>query len=275
MAVHSNLSWPEDPYGTGQLWRKEPQLAACFAAQFVDDGQHAVPVAYSVVYLPLHRTKPVDASNGPHFGFRAVTAVADAELPALLELFELDASRARRLARIVAAHQLGDALHAIVTLAPTSGASRGTRALAHAWDTGENGPSMAELAEATPPGTALIDAAAAAGIPPVSVQRAFEPQDTFDELLAEARGPNLPGLALDGDDGRRTRTRRQISEWFGASATESALVAGLTALHRLGRYRWNGPLHIGHAMNTNLSDCFPTQTFGSTFTTPPQSHLPS
>ncbi|MEO3853762.1 hypothetical protein [Acrocarpospora sp. B8E8] len=272
MTFYTNMSWPEDPYGTGQLWRSAPQLAASFAALFVDDGNHAVPIAYAVVYLPLHRTKLVDVTGGPRFGFRAATAITEADIPALLKLLELDASRARRLARIVTGHQLADAFHTIVAVASDAGAYRGIRALAYAWMIGENGPGMANLAEATTSEGDVAEAAAVAGISPGSVQRAFEPQETLDLLLAKSHIPDTPGLsdearAADGE------VLRQTSQWFGACATESALITGLTALHRVGHYRWDSPLDIGEAMDANLGDCFPTQTFGATCTTLSQVQL--
>lgn len=102
------MAWPEDPYGTGQLWRAEPPLLASFAACCVDDDERAVPVSYAAVYLRLHRTTPVDATAGFAFGFRAVSATSEDDLSELVRLFDLDVMRARRLAKVVAGYRLAD-----------------------------------------------------------------------------------------------------------------------------------------------------------------------
>src|ERR1700679_3913037 len=102
MRIDTNMAWPDDPYGTGQLWRKEPWLLAGFAIRFLHQDQRAYPVSYAVAYLRLCRTHAIDLTSGVSFGFRAITINTKAELGHLLHLFDLDAMRARRLAKIVA-----------------------------------------------------------------------------------------------------------------------------------------------------------------------------
>lgn len=100
MHTFTNMAWPDDPYGTGQLWRQEPQLLAGFAITGTAADQ--APRAYAVTYLRLHRTKAVELTAGVSFGFRAAATVAGDDMGELAGLLDLDALRARRLAKVVA-----------------------------------------------------------------------------------------------------------------------------------------------------------------------------
>ncbi|WP_433227553.1 hypothetical protein [Actinomadura formosensis] len=203
--TYTNLAWPEDPYGTGQLWRAEPHLlaglATCCAGVRRGDGQQPVPVAHAVVYLPLHRTRPIDADGGVEFGFRAVAAPEPAGLPELLRLADLDVLRARRLAKVVTGYALADDLRALVTAvnaatgAPRDAHTDGYRADPRAAD--PLGRGLIAMAEewprryATPRGTALrLD---------IAHDIACEPGITGHKADTGRRagGATLPQLAAD------------------------------------------------------------------------------
>ncbi|MCD0450465.1 hypothetical protein LO762_14885 [Actinocorallia sp. API 0066] len=273
MTTYTNMLWPDDPYGTGQLWRKEPRLAASFAALFVDDGERTLPVASAVVYLPTHRTRPVDPTAGLRFGFRAVSAVTEADRSALVRLFELDVARARRLAHVVLGFQLTDTLHVIADLAPDENANRGTRALARVWNGGKPDPNMAQICDVADrwPRLDLAQIIESSGIDPRTVQRALEPQCTLDGLVASLQAPLMPGLAVAGDS-NDAALAHQVGEWAAACATDTALVTGLAGLRQRDEYAWDGMMNVGQAMADNLGDCFPTQAFGASFSTPHEAH---
>jgi hypothetical protein len=55
MTVFTNMAWPDDPYGTGQLWRSEPLLLAGFGMCWAGGrGRVVSPASYAMVYLRLH-----------------------------------------------------------------------------------------------------------------------------------------------------------------------------------------------------------------------------
>ncbi|WP_067475247.1 hypothetical protein [Actinomadura hibisca] len=232
MAAYTNMSWPDDPYGTGQLWRKEPQLAAAFDVQLVHAESSLVALGYAVVYLPLHRTKSVVPTAVSRFGFRAISAADRAEIDELLKCFELDVSRARRLAKVVIGYRLEDALRAIENMVPNAAEHRGITALADAWPSGRNPSGMAELCEITavePCGTDLAETAARFGI-------GMTPPPSTISPAAEA---------------------------IGSHTTQRSLVSGLIGLRHLGRYRWESELDAGAHLAANAADCFPSQTFAA------------
>ena len=74
---YSNMTWPDDPYRTGQQLHRRP--APRLAAFTVGPRSYSQPEAVSaaVVYLPLHRTRVMRVSEAIlTFGFRAVSAAA-------------------------------------------------------------------------------------------------------------------------------------------------------------------------------------------------------
>ena len=67
MRAYTNLTWPDDPYRTGQqLYRRPVSRLAAFAARPGRRGRPPVPAAAAIVYLPLHRTQAVarDRADG-------------------------------------------------------------------------------------------------------------------------------------------------------------------------------------------------------------------
>lgn len=254
MPAFTNMAWPEDPYGTGQLWRREPPLLAAFSALWPATGARAL-AAYAVVYLRLHRTQPVDLSEGVGFGFRAVVAATGGEVPELVRLIDLDALRARRLAKVVAGYCLAGDLRQIGSLA-AGDIGRGIRGLADAWDApNEIRPGLAQVLDLGGrdgyPDLATV--AADAGILAGSVARAFEPQPVVGAMASGAAG-QAASENLGARGAKEDRERR--AQWLAACATERALVCAVTAGRMLGRHTWDQALDIGAAMAANAWDCY-------------------
>jgi hypothetical protein len=221
MHQYTNMAWPDDPYGTGQLWRKEPLLLVGLATRRTADGSG---LAYGITYLRLSRTPPVDLSAGLSFGFRAAV-VGAAERDQLAELFDLDVLRARRLAKVIVASDLTSELAALLSV--SSEPRRGIEGLAEAWRIRANGsPGLAQMLDIARDLAGASDdldmAAAQAGI---HGQTTKPPDEPGDELLA-------------------------------LCATERALISALAAAHSLGYYVWDGSLDVAAVVATNAWDCF-------------------
>jgi hypothetical protein len=242
MLVATNMAWPDDPYGTGQLWRKEPLLAVGFALQRKVDNGQTWPISYAVTYLRLHRTQAIDLSPGVSFGFRAVTIETRTEMLHMLRLFDLDAMRARRLAKLVAAWRLADDLGLIgATFGEDAG--RGIHSLAESWQDRDRGaPALANMIDLaydrTPQADDLITAAASSDMEVPSMGQACDSPAHLEMPLAAAPVEHLA-----------------------ACSTVRALLCALTAGRILDRFTWEGPLDVSAAMAANAGDCFPSQSF--------------
>jgi len=261
MPAYTNMAWPEDPYGTGQLWRQEPSLLAGFAVCWAAGAEPAIPVSYAVVYLRLHRTRPVELTGGVSFGFRAVMAITEGDVPELVRLLDLDALRARRLAKVVAGCRLGRDLRDLGVFA-SGDAGRGIGGLGAAWDDPEGGnPGLARVldiaGEDVQPGCDMAAAAAGAGIDSSTVTIAFELQRTIDETAGMARQPPAGDSLATQAEGGMVRSAR----WLAACSTERALICAVTAGRMLGRHVWEGSLDIGAVMAANTWDCYPSLDF--------------
>jgi len=265
MASYTNMAWPEDPYGTGQLWRREPHLLAGLAVCWTGEAGQAVPVCYAVAYLRLHRTRPVDLTSGVSFGFRTVVAAAGDEVRDLVRMFDLDVLRARRLAKVVAGCSLARDLHAFDALA-VGDVGRGIRGLAAVWgaDDGDN-PGLARVFDiadehAQSQGDLAV-ASARVGVSASTVRWAFAPQHTIDAMAGIARGQRAgENAACENPVGREPDMIRSV-DWLGACSTERALVCAITAGRMLDRHIWEGPPDIGKAMAVNAWDCFRSLDF--------------
>ena len=249
MPGFTNMAWPEDPYGTGQLWRKEPHLLAGFSVCHAGEPGKAMPVSYAVVYVRLHRTQPADLTPGVSFGFRAVTVATDDQMEELVRVLDLDILRARRLAKIITGHSLARDLHAIAELA-SPGAGRGIRGLQAVLRASDPAsPGMARVANIpSGQGSFAADIAvlpASGHIASPTVSWAYAAQHTIDSMAATAQSPQSPGRAAGA-----------AARWLAACATERALVCAVTAGRMLDRLTWDELLDIAEAMAANAWDSF-------------------
>jgi hypothetical protein len=228
MRTATNMAWPDDPYGTGQLWRKEPRLLAGFAVASLTDGPQVYPVSYAATYLRLHRTQAVDLTPGINFGFRAVSIDTNAELSPLLQVFDMDVMRARRLAKIVAGWRLAEDL-AVMRTHSVQQVGRGIQGLVESWsDRGHSNLALAQMCDvAYDQPVAAADLATVAisyGIDISAVREVCEPPDRLSMSLA-------------------------------AWSTIRALICALIAGRALSRFTWQGSLDIGVAVAANAGDC--------------------
>jgi hypothetical protein len=237
MRTDTNMAWPDDPYGTGQLWRREPLLISGFSICWMAHGQQTWPVSYAVTYLLLHRTHVVDLTSGVSFGFRAVAIEATAELKNLLHLFDLDAMRARRLAKIVAGWRLGNELDTMQGLAATE-TYRGIQSLAESWlNRRKTSRALAQMCDvADDQIESTIDLATAATRKEIDVS-GFNQACTMPNNLHMSMFP-------------------KTMEWLTARSTANALICALIAGHILDRFTWDGLLDIGATLTANAGDCF-------------------
>ena len=103
MRTWTNLAWPDDPYRTGQqLYRKPGGRLAAFTTWPAVTGGQQVPATTAIVYLPLHRNRPVTVTGQTlAFGFRAASTSDPAEVPAVAAVADLDLMQARRHAAVL------------------------------------------------------------------------------------------------------------------------------------------------------------------------------
>jgi hypothetical protein len=243
MRAFTNLAWPDDPYGTGQLHRKAPPLLAGVALQWIDDGERAAPVAAAMAYLKLHRTRPaVFDGTAIAFGFRAVVIERIDDVEALLEVVDLDLLQARRHAAILAGHSLADDLYGLA--AATSRRWRGVDAVAQVW----HGRDVPRRDVAARIDTAHDGPAADADLRQVCIGVGIAPGTA-------PRGLALPPIIND----RYTHLDQlETVEWFGAAVTERALSIALAAGHAADRCAWPAAADIASSLAVQAWDSFPS-----------------
>jgi hypothetical protein len=235
MRVDTNMAWPDDPYGTGQLRRKEPWLLAGFAIRFLAQDQQTYPVSYAVVYLRLHRAQAIDLTSGVSFGFRTVAIDAHAEMGQMLRIFDLDAMRARRLAKVVAGWRLADDL-AVMHAHAGREADRGIQALTESWiDRIHSSSTLAQMFDI-----------------------ACDPAELTDDLAMVATKSRIDISAVRAVC--ESPGHRNISS--AAWSTIRALIYGLIAGRVLNRLSWHDELDVGAAIEANAGDCLAAQDFG-------------
>lgn len=231
MRTDTNMAWPDDPYGTGQLWRKEPRLLAGFAISFLPRAQREWPVSYAVAYLRLRRTQAIDLTSGVSFGFRAVTIESDADLGMFLEVFDLDAMRARRLAKVVAGWRLAEDL-ALLSAHSGRAVHRGIQSLAESWrDQPHRNPALGEMCDVACGGTVATDLATVAASNGIDISPVGGACQSLDF-------PNTSSAAR---------------------STSRALIYALIAGRILDRFTWDSPLDVEAIIAANAGDCFSAQ----------------
>jgi hypothetical protein len=226
MQTWTNLAWPDDPYRTGQqLYRRPaPRLAAFTTWPDATSGQ-AMPATAAIVYLPLHRTRPVTVTaHTLTFGFRAASASDPAEVPAVATVADLDLMQGRRHAAILTGYLLPNDLSALQD-ADSAAVLRGLTAVASDWGDRQSAPGRADLFDCgldLPGSPPLRQACQQAGISP---------------LLADA--------IVGGD-------------WHPVTlAVERALAIALLCARHQGRYEWAGTLDTETVMAAGTWDCLP------------------
>jgi hypothetical protein len=228
MRTCTNLTWPDDPYRTGQqLYRRPvPRLAAFATGQAAADGRPA-PAAVAIVYLPLHRTRTVTVTEQTlTFGFRAARAEDRADMSALAAIADLDLIQARRHAAVLAGYLLADDLAAL-RQAGDAARLRGLAAVEREWSArGKTGGRAATFdCGLDMTGRPLLeDACQQAGI-------------------ATGRGGSMSGADQPAVCPAATL------------AVERALMIALVCARHQDRYEWAGALRVGQVMAAAAWDC--------------------
>lgn len=238
MQTWTNLPWPDDPYRTGQqLYRRPAGRLAAFTTWPAVAGGQAVPLTTAIVYLPLHRSKPVAVTGQTlAFGFRAISAGDPAELPAVAAVADLDLMQARRHAAVLAGYHLSQDLAA---LRPADGTTtrRGLAAVADDWADRREAAGRA----------ALVDC-------DLDLPGAGRP---LGQACQEA------GISPTGTGGTSQGTSHPAT-----LAVQRALVIALLCARHHGRYEWDGVLDTGQVMAAATWDCLPwPETTGRTVVT--------
>ncbi|MGI8451095.1 MAG: hypothetical protein ACR2MP_28715 [Streptosporangiaceae bacterium] len=228
MLTYTNMTWPDDPYRTGQqLYRRPVPRLAAFAAEWAAAGG-PVPAAVAIVYLPLHRTQTLTVTEETlTFGFRAASTSDAAEAPGLAAIADLDLMQARRHAAILAGHLLAGDLSA---LRQADGAAvwRGLAAVEREWAGRGAAPGRAAMLDCQ------LDLP---GSPPL-------------DRACEQAGIISP-------DGSRCGKDWPAGHQAAAPAVERALMIALLCARHLGRYDWTGTLHTRQVMAAATWDCLP------------------
>jgi hypothetical protein len=226
MPTWTNLAWPDDPYRTGQqLYRRPaPRLAAFTTWPDATSGQ-ALPVTAAVVYLPLHRTRPVTVTAQTlTFGFRAASASDPAEVPAVATVTDLDLMQARRHAAILTGYQLLNDLSALQQ-ANSAGGMRGLAAVASDWANRKPEAGRADL---------------------------------FDCGLDLPAGPPLGQACQQVSISPLSADATSLRDWHPVTlAVERALAIALLCARHQGRYQWAGTLDTEAVMAAGTWDCLP------------------
>jgi len=226
MRTWTNLTWPDDPYRTGQqLYRRAGGRLAAFTTWPAVAGGQVVPATTAIVYLPLHRTKEVRVTGQTlTFGFRAASTGDPADVPAVAAVADLDLLQARRHAAVLAGYHLAKDLDVLLGAAGVTGC-RGLAAVAGEWGDRTPAADRALLFDCDldlPGGLPLGQACQRVGI-----------------------SPKATGGARD--EGRNPATL----------AVERALVIALLCARHQGRYEWDGTLDTRAVMAASAWDCLP------------------
>lgn len=134
MRNFTNLAWPEIPFGSEQRpFGKSEKMLAAFAWEWDPHMEKLkIPLAVATVYLRLPRHGALDITDETlSFGFRVTVTEVDGDVPRLLETTDRALGRARRLAAILAGHNLEATLHEMLAIAKAP--LRGIDGLVEEW----------------------------------------------------------------------------------------------------------------------------------------------
>jgi hypothetical protein len=232
MQTWTNLAWPDDPYRTGQqLYRKPGSRLAAFTTWPAVIGGQQIPAATAIVYLALHRSRPVTVTGQTlAFGFRAAGASGPAEVPAVAAVADLDLMQARRHAAVLTGYHLGKDLAALLQADGVT-ECRGLAAVAGDWADRSPAAGRAALFDCDldlPGGLPLGRACQQAGISPMTTVGAGH------------------------------------ESWYQATlAVERALAIALLCARHQGRYEWDGTLDTKTVMTASAWDCLPWPPAGA------------
>ena len=226
MRTWTNLAWPDDPYRTGQqLYRRPAPRLAAFTVWLTMAGGEPLPATTAVVYLPLHRTRPVSVTGQTlMFGFRAADAAGPGEVPDVAAAASLDLLQARRHAAVLAGYHLAADLAA---LQRSAGAAKHRGLAAVAGDWSDRSPMGGRAAM-------------------------FDRELDLPGRLPLGRTCREAGIIPAGPQSSRREDRHPVR-----LAVERALAIALLCARHQGRYEWDGTVDTEAVMNASAWDCLP------------------
>ncbi|MGH8903709.1 MAG: hypothetical protein ACRDYA_19060 [Egibacteraceae bacterium] len=226
MRDHTNLCWPEAPFGADQRPFGKPAriLVAVTVEWACDDRGERLPVCAAAVYLRTRHagTLQVDPDT-LNVGFRVAVLDGPGEAPALVDLFDRALVRCRRHAVALAGHGLADDLKAVAGLIDRR--LPGVVGVGLAWaDRASKGRGMARMV------------------------------DTRHDLALENTGSiDVPlGAGTEGTLPTSARGAELVAE----VGLTRCLAIALTAAWHLDAYRWDGAFGVRSAVATAAWDRF-------------------
>jgi hypothetical protein len=197
----------------------------------------AVPAAAAVVYLRLHRTRPlVVTSDTLKFGFHAAAPRSHAEVLRVVALLDRLLFQARRRAAVLAGYQLFDDLISLQTAAGGM-PSRGISALLPLLGPDHLGGRTTRLADVSVSADGVVQ--------------------SLDDVCATHRilvddlpeGLHARDMLRWSNPATTARLDPDVVERILSAATASSLAIGLVAAETLGRYRWEDPLDLAAVLS--------------------------
>jgi hypothetical protein len=226
MRSWSNMTWPDDPYRTGQqLYRRPAPRLAAFTTWPAPASGRSAPAATAIVYLPLHRAGLVTVTGQTlAFGFRATAASGTPAIAGMAAVADLDLLQACSHAAVLAGYLLAGDLAAL-RAADGMRVRRGLAAVASEW--ASRGPAVSR--------TAMFDCGLDLPGNPALGQ------------ACQQAGLSLPGTGDAREEG-----------WHPAAlAVERALAIALLCARHQGHYDWSGTLDTEAAVAASAWDCLP------------------
>jgi len=236
MQAWTNMTRPGDAYRTGELlYRRPPPRLAVFAAGgALRSAGRLLPACCVMVYLPLHRTRPVTVTGQTlAFGCRAAGITMVNEAAALAAVADLDLMQARRHAAVLASHAPRASLTALQSAA--AGPARGLSAAGRAWadrhEPVRGTAMMIDTARDLPggPGLAGVCEQAQVGLP-------TDPASPGARLVRPGEGEPVTAVT---------------------AAVTRAMAVALACARYLGRYEWDGTLDAMSILTAHAWDCLP------------------
>jgi hypothetical protein len=246
----TNLSWPDTPLGAE--WRpfgRPARMLTAVTVEWVDDGETALPVCATVVYLRVHRTRTLEVGDQRlRLGFRTSLAETDEEIPALGGLIDSHLIRARRHAHVLAGHSFLDDLTLLKLNERPGQCLVGVTAVGQAWAEREIHERDTAYLFDTCCDLPLPATAADGDLTAVCAAMAIEPPHDPVGLLR-------PGAVAELHDALTGPDAAQAGELLAAASLGRGLTVALLAAAGREHLTWRSPLRVDRLRADEAWDC--------------------